>query len=348
MSLHEDISLAPHRAVGLTDTQCVRMYEEMATARKYDERAHVLQRAGKVAFHVSGIGHEVAQVAAATALDPQTDLFFPYYRDYALLLSIGMTLRELMLALFLKADDPNSGGRQMVGHFGCKRLRVFTGSSPVATQIPHAVGAAYATKLRGESAVSFVSFGEGSSNQGDFHEGCNFAGVHRLPVILFCENNRYAISVPEKLQIAGRVVDRAQGYGFAGVRVDGNDPFAVYDAVRQARARAVAGEGPTLIEAMMYRLQPHSTADNDLLYRTQAEIDAHRAVDGVVHMLHYVMQQGLRTEEQQLQWMGMLDEQLRQAIEEADAAPYPHPATMMHHIYGDEATRVMPGKGSLS
>jgi 2-oxoisovalerate dehydrogenase E1 component alpha subunit len=325
-----------HAQSGLTDQDTIRMYELMMTARKYDERALLLQRAGKVPFHVSGIGQETAQVAAAYALLPGTDLFFPYYRDYGFMLTIGMTLKELMLQLFLKAEDPNSGGRQMVGHFGSRRLGVFTGSSPVATQIPHAVGAAYAAKLRKESSVSLVTFGEGSSNQGDFHEGCNFAGVHKLPVILLCENNRYAISVPEHQQVAGRVVDRALGYGFSGVRVDGNNTFEVYAAVKQARLRALAGEGPTLIEAMMYRLSPHSTADNDLLYRTKEEIEEHRAKDGIHQLRTYLYEIGLLDRKREEALISKIDEEIHEATEYADRASYPNPEDTLLYVYGND------------
>jgi len=325
-----------HAQAGLSDDDAIQMYALMLKARKYDERATVLQRAGKVPFHVSGIGQECAQVAAAFALRPGRDLFFPYYRDYGFVLSVGMTLRELMLALFLKAEDPNSGGRQMAGHFGHKRLGIFSGSSPVTTQVPHAVGAAYAAKLRGEESVAFVTFGEGSSNQGDFHEGCNFAGVHKLPVILMCENNRYAISVPERQQVAGRIVDRAIGYGFPGVRVDGNDPFEVYAAVKQARERGLAGEGPTLIEAMMYRISPHSTSDNDLLYRTKEEVEEHKAKDGVPRMRDYLIEQGLWDDAKEAALLEEIDRELREAAEYAEQAPYPRPEDTLLYVYGDD------------
>ena len=325
-----------HVQAGLSDEDAIQMYRYMLAARMYDERAVVLQRAGKAPFHVSGAGQECAQVAAAFALRPGTDLFFPYYRDYGFVLAVGMTLRELMLQLMAKAADPNSGGRQMVGHFGCKRLGIFTGSSPVATQVPHAVGAAYAARLRGEESVAFVTFGEGSSNQGDFHEGCNFAGVHKLPVIFMCENNGYAISVPERMQVGGRVVDRAAGYGFPGVRVDGNDPLAVYEAVKEARSRALAGEGPTLIEAMVYRLNPHSTADNDMLYRTKEEVEAHRAKDGLPKYRAYLIEQGLWDEAQDQALRAELAEELRDAVELAERSPYPEPEDALRHVYAEE------------
>ena len=178
-----------------------------------------------------------------------------------------------MLSGFAKLEDPNSGGRQMPGHFGQRKNRIVTGSSPVTTQVPHAVGIALAGKMEKKNLVTFVTFGEGSSNQGDFHEGANFASVHKLPVIFMCENNQYAISVPISKQLAcEKVSDRAIGYGMPGITVDGNDPLAVYQAVKEAADRARAGLGPTLVETVSYRLTPHSSDDDDRSYRTEDEV----------------------------------------------------------------------------
>jgi 2-oxoisovalerate dehydrogenase E1 component alpha subunit len=326
-----------HAELGLSDERAVAMYEKMAAARQYDERALLLQRAGKVNFHISGILQEPGQVAAAFALDPSSDWFLPYYRDYGFVLSVGMTMKELMLSLFAKAEDPNSGGRQMPGHFGCKRLRIVTGSSPVTTQVPHAVGFALAAKMRGERSVAYVSFGEGSSNQGDFHEGCNFAGVHKLPVLFVCENNQYAISVPLARQTAGRICDRALGYGFPGVRVDGNDPLEVYRVVREARERAIAGEGPTLIEIMTYRGAPHSTSDNDLAYRTKEEIEFHRAKDGILAYRRYLTEAGLWSDERERELQERIRRELDEATAYAEAAPYPDAEDSLRHVYAESA-----------
>jgi len=325
-----------HQELGLTDDQAIDMYTKMKLARAFDERCLLLQRAGKINFHVSGIGQEAAQVGAAFALDRDQDYYLPYYRDYGFVLSVGMTMRELMLSVFAKAEDPNSGGRQMPGHFGSKRLRIVTGSSPVTTQVPHAVGLALAAKMKRKPFVSFVTFGEGSSNQGDFHEGANFAGVHKLPVILMCENNQYAISTPLHKQISGRISDRAAGYGFPGVRVDGNDLLAVYEAVKQARERAVAGEGPTLIEAMMYRISPHSTSDNDLMYRTKEEVDEHRDKDGIAKFRQYMIDCGIWSEEQEQTLLGRIREIVDDATAYGDAAPFPAPEDILLHVYGDQ------------
>ncbi|MCV4230118.1 thiamine pyrophosphate-dependent dehydrogenase E1 component subunit alpha [Virgibacillus sp. LDC1] len=325
-----------HEQLGLTDGQVLDMYKYMVLARKFDERNLLLQRAGKINFHVSGIGQETCQVAAAFALDREKDYFLPYYRDYGFVLAVGMTPRELMLSAFAKAEDPNSGGRQMPGHFGSKRLRIVTGSSPVTTQLPHAVGIALAAKMQKKDFVSFVTFGEGSSNQGDFHEGCNFAGVHKLPVIIMCENNQYAISVPLHKQISGKVSDRALGYGFPGIRVDGNDALEVYAAVKEARERAIRGEGPTLIESMMYRLSPHSTSDNDLAYRTKEEVEENWKNDGVARFKNYLVDCGLWDEARDQDLIAQLNLEIKEATESADLAPFPKPEDTLLHVYADD------------
>lgn len=325
-----------HEQLGLSNGQVIDMYRYMLLARKFDERNLLLQRAGKINFHVSGIGQETAQVAAAFALDRERDYFLPYYRDYGFVMAVGMTARELMLSSFAKAGDPNSGGRQMPGHFGSKRLRIVTGSSPVTTQVPHAVGIALSAKMRKQDIVSFVTFGEGSSNQGDFHEGLNFAGVHKLPVIVMCENNQYAISIPAHKQIGGKVSDRALGYGFPGFRVDGNDALAVYKAVKEARERAVRGEGPTLIEAMMYRLSPHSTSDNDLAYRTKEEVEENWKKDGIARFKAYLIGCGIWDESKDADLQEQISLEIKDATEFADNAPYPKPEETLLHVYADD------------
>lgn len=327
--------LTKHRQLGLSDTQVIEMYAKMMLARKYDERALLLQRSGKINFHVSGIGQEPAQVGAAFALEKGTDYFFPYYRDYGFVLSVGMTVKDLMLSLFAKAEDPTSGGRQMPGHFSHRKHNIVTGSSPVTTQVPHAVGFALASKMKNKPAVSFVTFGDGSSNQGDFHEGANFAGVHKLPVIFMCENNQYAISVPIHKQVAGVIADRAAGYGFPGVRVDGNDVLEVYRVVKEARERAMRGEGPTLIEAVMYRISPHSTSDNDLAYRAKEEVDRHRDLDGVPRFKAYLIESGIWSEERDTALVQQIQAEIKEATEYGDKAPYPNPEDLFRHVYSE-------------
>ncbi|MCR8633883.1 thiamine pyrophosphate-dependent dehydrogenase E1 component subunit alpha [Paenibacillus radicis (ex Xue et al. 2023)] len=328
--------LSKHRKLGLSDERAVEMYRFMQKARKFDERGFLLQRSGKIGFHVSGIGQEVAQVAAAFALEQGKDYFLPYYRDYGFVLSVGMSVKELMLSVFAKAEDPNSGGRQMPGHFSHKKLNIVTGSSPVTTQVPHAVGFALAAKMKKQDFVSFATFGEGSSNQGDFHEGCNFAGVHKLPVILMCENNQYAISVPLHKQISGSIAERAAGYGFPGIKVDGNDALEVYRVMKEARERAVRGEGPTLIEAVMYRISPHSTSDDDMLYRTKEEVEENRAKDGIPKYRKYLVDCGLWSDEQEAELLEQLKQEINDATRYAEQAPFPLPEDTLRHVYAEE------------
>ncbi|MEC0230954.1 thiamine pyrophosphate-dependent dehydrogenase E1 component subunit alpha [Paenibacillus alba] len=327
--------LYKHQQLDLSDDDVIRMYKVMNLAQKYDERAFMLQRAGKIPFHVSGMGQYAGQVGMAFAMEAQKDYFLPYYRDYAFVLSVGMTVKDLMLAVFCKAEDVNSGGRQMAGHFGDKKNHIVTGSSPVTTQVPHAAGIALAAKMKKQDFVTFVSFGEGSSNQGDFHEGCNFAGVHKLPVIFVCENNQYAISVPLHKQVAGKISDRALGYGFPGIQVDGSDVLEMYRVTKEARERAVRGEGPTLIEMVSYRLMPHSTSDDDMLYRTKEEVEQNRQKDGIVKFKEYLMECGLWNDELDSELQELQKQEINEATKYADLAPYPKPEDTLLHVYAE-------------
>jgi len=328
------LALNQHHELGLTDDQVIEMYRYMLLTRKLDERMSILNRAGKIAFYLSCQGQEAAQVGAAFAFVKGKDYFCPYYRDTAFMLVIGMTVREIMLSLFAKAEDPNSGGRQMPGHFGCKRLNVLSGSSPVATQVPHAVGIALAGRMDDKDLVVYTSFGEGSSNQGDFHEGANFAGVHKLPVIFFCENNQYAISVPIRKQLACESVAlRAQGYGFPGVKVDGNDALAVYQVMKQAVDRARTGEGATLIEATTYRFASHSSDDDDRGYRSREEVEAAKANDPIMKFKAYLQQTGLWHEELELRMLAEIQKEIDEATDYAEAAPYPEDRSALKYVY---------------
>ena len=208
-------SRAPHEALGLSHDDLRAMYGAMLTARLVDEASFRLNRQGKAPFVVPVSGHEGCQVATAWPLRPGVDWWFPYYRDLAVVLVAGMTPYEIFLGLFAKADDPASGGRQMPAHWGSKSRNVVSHSSPISTQISQAAGVAYASMLRGEDAVAVSWFGDGATSEGGWHEGLNFAGIHRLPVIFVCENNQYAISVGQEKQMAVKdVAERAAGYGF--------------------------------------------------------------------------------------------------------------------------------------
>lgn len=323
-----------HQALGLSDEEAVEMYRTMLLARKIDERMWRLNRSGKIPFVISCQGQEAAQVGAAYALNRDTDYVLPYYRDMGVVLAFGMTAKDLMMSGFAKAADPNSGGRQMPGHFGQKENRIVTGSSPVTTQVPHAVGIALAGRMDKKDIVSFVTFGEGSSNQGDFHEGANFAAVYKLPVIFMCENNKYAISVPYDKQVAcENISDRAAGYGMPGVTVDGNDLLEVYRAVKEARERASKGEGPTLIETVSYRLTPHSSDDDDSSYREREEVEEAKKQDPLLLYKAYLQEAGLLGEEEEKTMLDDIMAIVNEATDEAEKAPYASPESTLDHVY---------------
>ncbi len=323
-----------HKSLGLNDDEVLDMFRTMLLARKIDERMWLLNRAGKIPFVISCQGQEAAQVGASFALDREKDYALPYYRDMGVVLAFGMTAKDLMLSGFAKAEDPNSGGRQMPGHFGQKKNRIVTGSSPVTTQVPHAVGIALAGKMENKEFVSLVTFGEGSSNQGDFHEGANFAGVHKLPVIFMVENNKYAISVPVSKQLAcEKVSDRAIGYGMPGHTVDGNDPLAVYEVVKEAADRGRKGEGPTLIEAVSYRLTPHSSDDDDRTYRERGEVDEAKKKDSIFTFAQYLRDQGILTEDKEEELNIELDQIVNEATDYAESAAYAEAESALHYVY---------------
>lgn len=314
------------------------MLRHMVRARVLDERMWVLNRQGRAPFVISCQGHEAAQVAIAMALRPGYDWLAPYYRDLAVTLVIGMTPRDHLLAVLARADDPNSGARQMPAHYGCRRLNIITGGSPVATQVLHACGAALASKVRGEDAVAMTSLGEGSTSEGDFHEGLNFAAVHNLPLICVVENNGFAISVPwEKQSHTKDVADRALGYGIPGVIVDGGDAIACYRAAVEAVERGRRGEGPTLIEAKVSRLTPHSSDDDDRVYKTRERVAEEKAHDCVLRFRRELEAAGvIGAEDYEAVRREAMDE-VDRALEEAEAAPMPQPESALLHVYAEES-----------
>ncbi|WP_305082498.1 thiamine pyrophosphate-dependent dehydrogenase E1 component subunit alpha [Oscillochloris sp. ZM17-4] len=318
----------------LAPTMMRDMFRFMLLARALDERMWLLNRAGKAPFVISCQGHEAAQVGAALALDRTKDFTLPYYRGLGTVLVMGMTPAEIMLALFARAADPSSGGRQMPAHYSSRRLRIVTQSSPVGTQIPHAAGVALAEQIRGGDAVAWTSFGEGTASQGDFHEGINFAAVHRLPAIFQCENNEYAISVPQKMQMAvNSVADRGVAYGIPGVCVDGTDVLAMYEVTQRAVARARAGDGPTLIEARVVRLTAHSSDDNDRTYRSQHELRAMRQHDPIARFASYLHEHDLIAEDEERELREAIAAEVDAATEAAEQAPLPEPETLYDHVY---------------
>jgi 2-oxoisovalerate dehydrogenase E1 component len=332
-----------HTELGLSSDDLVAMYRRILLARTLDLKIWGLNRMGKAPFVVSGQGHEGAQVGSAWALRPGHDIVLPYYRDTGVLLTLGMTAEEVLLAVFARAADPSSGGRQMPNHWGSSRLNVITGSSPIATQLPHAAGLAYAAKMRDEDRVVVSYFGEGASSKGDFHEALNFAGIHQLPCVFVCENNGYAISVPlTKESAVDDVADRAHGYGFGGVIVDGNDPLDVYSATHSAVRRARRGEGPTLVECKTYRFMAHTSDDDDRTYRTAEEVEAWRKKDPLRQMKQYLIEQRLLTEADEDRIESEVKAEVDEASKRAEAQPFAEPAEAYTRVFARPLRR-LPG-----
>ena len=322
------------RDSGLDAHDAQQIYRHMLLARAISEKSWLLTRQGRVLFSMPCDGQEAADVASAYALDAAIDFIVPYARSLGAMLVKGMTSQEVILNMFGKAADPNSGGRQTPMHWGHKKLGIISMGSSVGTTIPRASGIALATKLRGENAVTMVYFGEGSASEGDFHEGLAFAGVHRLPVVFLCNNNGWATSVPVELQSAEtQIAKRAQGYGFPGVTVDGLDPLPVYQAVRTAVDRARSGDGPTLVETNTIRMMPHSSSDDHLRYRTQEDLDAERQLDPLPRFRDFLVSAGLLDEESDQTLREAVDQEVEDAISYGDAAPSPDPATARDGVY---------------
>jgi 2-oxoisovalerate dehydrogenase E1 component alpha subunit len=324
-------------AMGLSKGQLLDMYYKMLLARTVGQRERMLNRMGTGPFAVTGEGHEATQVGTACALRPGHDWVFPYYRDIGVALTIGMTPRDLLLAHLARAESIESGGRNMPSHFSDPRLRIVSGSAPVATQVPHAVGAALAAKLRGKDEVAITYFGDGGSSTGDVHEAMNFAGVRKLPVIFVCENNLYAISVKWSNQAAvANVSVRAQGYGFPGVTVDGNDVLAVYTAAEEAVERARRGEGPTFIEAKTYRLVPHTSDDDDRRYRTREEVEEWAKKDPLIRFPAWLLKEGAVDKQTIDDLQAKAAQEVDEATASAEAAATPAPESALLHVYVDE------------
>jgi 2-oxoisovalerate dehydrogenase E1 component len=323
-----------HSSLDLTGEDVLSMYRTILLTRRLDQKIWNLNRQGKAAFVVSGQGHEGAQVGSAYALEKGTDVVLPYYRDLGVVLTFGMTPAEVMMAVFARASDPSSGGRQMPNHWGCRRLGIISGSSPIATQIPHAAGIGLSRKLRGRDGVALVYFGEGATAKGDFHEALNWAGIHKLPVVFFCENNGYAISVPlEKESAVENIADRAHAYGMPGVIVDGNDALDVYGATHYALSRARRGEGPTLLEAKTYRFLAHTSDDDDRAYRSPAEVEAWRKKDPLIRIKQYLIECRLLPEEMERKLETEVASEVEQAVSEAEAASQADPGDAFVRVY---------------
>jgi len=303
-------------------------------AKALDDRMHILVKQGRAPFVGSSRGHEGIQVASTAAL-AKDDWLVPHYRGLANAIVRGLTMKEWMLAVFAKAGDPLSAGRNIPG--GCysyHKLNIAPVSQVVASWIPKAAGIAYATRLRGEDAVTLCTFGDGATSEGEFHEGVNFAAVHQLPVVFVCENNSYAISVPIRLQMKNpNVADKAAGYGIPGVTVDGTNVPACYEVCREAVARARRGEGPTLIDAKIWRINSHTSEDNHLKYRSKEELAEAARHDPLVIFTAWLTDRRWITSEQAAEVQAACDKEASDAADWAEEQPDPLPEDALKNVF---------------
>jgi len=330
-------------AMGLGHEQLLDIHYKMLLARTVGQRERMLNRMGKGPFAVTGEGHEATQIGTAYPLRPGHDWVVPYYRDIGVALTIGQTPRDLLLAHLSRAEDISSGGRNMPSHFSDPALHIVSGSAPVATHLPHAAGIALASKLRGLDEVTVVYTGDGGTSTGDCHEAMNFAGVHKLPLIFVCEHNLYAISVRwEKQAAVPNVAVRAQGYGFPGVTVDGNDVLAVYAAAKEAVERARRGDGATFIEAKTYRLVGHTSDDDEKRYRSREEVAEWAKKDPLLRFAAWLQEHGLADRRKLDELQERAAREVDEATDYAEKAPTPSPESALDHVLVDDD---LPGKG---
>ena len=326
-------TLADGEVEGLGEADLLGLYRDLVTLRTYDERSLVYHRQGRIGTYAIFWGHEAMQVGAVRALADE-DWIFPSYRESAIGLLRGMPV-ETVLSWW--RGHP-------AGWWDPREYRLAPIAVPIATHVPHAVGFAWGCKLRGETNCSIAFFGDGATSEGAFHEGANFAAVTSAPTILFCNNNQWAISTPLSAQTrAETLADKAVGYGMPGVRVDGGDVLAVYEATREAAARARAGEGPTLIEAITYRCAPHATADDPSAYIDAERVEQERQNECVGRYERYLRRLGMLTDAFVEQAHEQARAAMRDGIAAAEALPEPDPSLVFQHAYVDPPPNLRDG-----
>ena len=330
------------------DEETLRLwFYQMLLGRQIDYRCQVLNRQGRAPFIISCAGHEAAQIGVAWPLKPKYDWISPYYRDVVLNFRMGLTPLDLMLSVLAKPDDPASGGKQTPGHFSDTRLNIISGGSPLATQMVHGAGAAYALKMDGTDKVVMTCYGEGAGAEGDAHEAFNFAAIQKLPLVFVCQNNGFAISTPFKKEYAIEfAAQRAAGYGFPGVTADGRDPVTCYHISKLAVARARSGEGPTLIECLVDRLGAHSSEDDQRRYRTAEELEKLASNDCLDRFRKRLLEEGVFNKKQVAEYEDRVKEEVTVATRQALAARDALPEEALTNVYGEgvpEAIEPTPG-----
>jgi pyruvate dehydrogenase E1 component alpha subunit len=315
--------MAPAERERLDEKELLQLYRDMVLLRTYDERSLVYHRQGRVGTYAIFWGHEAMQAATVRAL-AEEDWIFPSYRESAIGLLRGMPV-ETVLSWW--RGHP-------AGWWDPREYRLASITVPIATHVPHAAGLAWGMRLKGEKTCAVVFFGDGATSEGAFHEGANFAAVMSAPLVLFCNNNQWAISTPLEAQTrAEALVDKAKGYGMPGVQVDGGDVLAVYEAVREAVARARGGEGPTFIEAVTYRCAPHATADDPTAYIDPARVELERENECLLRYERYLRDLGVLTDALVEEFAGEASEAMRAGIAAAEALPPPDPGLVTRHAY---------------
>jgi 2-oxoisovalerate dehydrogenase E1 component alpha subunit len=325
----------PVSAVAESKEDYLRIHSFMALAKSLDDRMHILVKQGRAPFVGSARGHEGVQVGATAALDGADDWLVPHYRGLGNVVAMGLTAREWMLAVFAKAADPLTAGRNIPGGcFGYRERRVVTVSQVVASWLPKAAGMAYSAKLQHQDSVFLCNFGDGATSTGEFHEALNFAAIHKLAVVFVCENNGYAISVPLAKQAGNTEIwRRAAGYGMAGLRVDGSDVPAVYAAAREAVARARSGAGPTLLEAVIKRINSHTSEDNQAKYRTAEDIAEALTFDPVARFEAWLGERGWLSTAEAERIRLDYERESSEAADWAEAQPDPRPEDALRNVF---------------
>ena len=320
ITVEPDLRLPP----GLTSERLLETYKTMCLSRALDIRIWTLNRQGKAAIAASAQGHEAAQAATVMATDPARDHYLIYYRQLTAMLMLGTTPTEMLMQFLARDGEILSGARQFPLHGSHPRVDLFSFSNVVGTQLPQSVGVALADKMRGRDAVTISFFGDGAASQGDCHEAMNFAGIHKVPVVFLCENNRYAISVPLHQQMpVESIASRAFAYGIPGVEVDGTDIVASYEAVKEAVDRARSGGGASLVELRVERLLPHTTDDDHSRYRSEDDIARMRDMDPLPITEQMLRRHGILDDATDAEFKDQARRAIDDATDEVEALPFP-------------------------